>query len=262
MKDIDFLPARYSEQHALRRANLWHLALFGVLTLVVGISAASQFATRRSLQQELAAAASARAESEAKYAQIAQIRSDLAAACDEARLYNYLRSPWPRTQLLSETVRILPESLSLTEVAIAQENTGPTSAGWEAKTTGQQFTGPRQDFERLRSQNDRRRTVITLSGLTQDSRALHAYVTQLGLCPLFAGAELESLESLSEEEFQSSTASFLVRIVVIPGYCRPGGPNLSTKTIVADRRPTDVHLPRQTERIEQTTMFVCEEASR
>jgi hypothetical protein len=123
----------------------------------------------------------------------------------------------------------LPESLSLTELSIVEENTEANGAGWDIRpetASDDQRTAPRRDLEHLRQRHDRRRTVISFSGLTQDSSVLHVYVAKLALCPLFEGAELESLESLSEDDAQSPTSSFLVRVIVAQGYGQQGGPKL------------------------------------
>jgi len=229
MKDIDFLPSRYQEQHALRQAKLWQLGVVTLFGLAVCAAAAGQYAIRQRLKQQLAAAAARRGDAAMKFAQITQLRSDVDAAHDDAELYTYLRRPWPQTQLLAEVARPLPESLALTELTIAEDKAqqeGPRAVQEEA-TSAPELTAARRDLDLLREQHDSRRTVIVLSGIARDSRDLHGYLAALRRCPLYEEAKLEALESLSDQQSGlRPVSSFLIRVLVVQNYGQPDGPTL------------------------------------
>ena len=232
MKDIDFLPSRYREQRAMRKAKLWQLGVVASFGLAVCAAAGGQTVIRQGFKQQLTVAAARSGDATMKLAQVTQLRMEVDAAGDEAELVTYLRRQWPQTQLLADIVRQLPESLALTELTIAEEKTkvdSPLAVTQGEDTTEPERTAARRDLIQLRQQHDADRTVILLTGIARNSRDLHEYVARLRHGALYEEAKLESLESLSAEESEvGAGSSFLVRVLVLQDYGQPRGPTLDS----------------------------------
>ena len=225
MKDIDFLPLRYHEQRALRKAKLWQLAVVVLFGLAVCSAAAGQYAIRRGLKRQMASAAARHGDAEVKLAQVSALRLKVDAASEEAELVTHLRSRWPQTQLLADIVRHLPESLVLTELTIAEQKTrvSPQVIPLVGDASPSDQTPARRDLDQLRKEHDAQRTVILLNGIARDGRDLHAYVATLRRGALYEQAKLESMESVGAEESErGAAASFLVRVLVLPSYGQGG----------------------------------------
>src|SRR4051794_12227749 len=128
MKSIDFLPKQYHEQAAKRKSKVWRYMVFGLFGSFILATAGAQFAwqleaKRHSgqLDQMYNDAQTRRQASEALKVEYANDRQ-------EAEFHTYLKSPWPRTQLLSEVASALSPAIRLSEIRIVREpkeTTGP-----------------------------------------------------------------------------------------------------------------------------------------
>jgi hypothetical protein len=223
MKDIDFLPNRFRERDRLRRAAACRIAALAlVLATLIGVHII-QLAVRQSLQKQLAELTESYSQATVSNARLERLRRDLASSREFAELYTYLDHPWPRTQLLSEIVQTLPDSLALTEVKIGQRAAAPTRPGEKTRTPSAEPRNPAcLDLQALREEIDRGVSEVVIRGTALESGALHGYVASFNQSSLFASAKLKSVESAKDERLAGS--QFELLLVIRPGYGQSGGP--------------------------------------
>ena len=224
MRDVDFLPARFQEQQARRKARFWQLSALALCLFGIAAAAGGQIALRQSILQDLQRIQPRYARAHARHAALRELAGGLREAEEAAQLHTYLHHPWPRTQLLAEISGQLPPSIALTELAIflqplrrAAASSGHIQLG---TPTADNLSPARRDLRDLQEKYDGQRELIEVSGLTRDTAALHQFVVRLAERPLFLSAKLESLEVQAD----ANMASFLVRVHVRPAYGQPGGP--------------------------------------
>jgi Tfp pilus assembly protein PilN len=234
MKEIDFLPARYREQQAQRTKQNWRMVVVSCYGLLLLAAVLVQRNRQQAMEAELALAGQQFDAATAQAAQLTELQSRLAADRKQAELLVWLRHPWPKTQILAEVLRSLPETVVLDELEIGRE-VNPQSAGAGAVvrsipvpgvgggTTGEDKRSPAErDLDRLREEIDACLYVVSLAGRTQDTAALHAYLSKLGHSNLVAKVELLSVETLDDAPALGS--KFSARAILRPGYGQPGGP--------------------------------------
>jgi len=227
MKTIDFLPEIYRQREALRRARLWWGAVVVIFSTAIAASALAQAWLRHELHQQLDELAPPFAQAQTQVHELSGLQTQIIRAGHEASLYTFLENPWPRTQLLAEVVRPLPETIRLTQIHLADEElartaiqAGPRNTKAEEEAAAK-ASGPEQDLAKLQEDIDRRQTTIEVDGHTTDVDRLHDYVNDLSHSPLVAAANLKSLEAAAAN--QQGRTRFTLRVVVRPGYCQRGG---------------------------------------
>jgi Tfp pilus assembly protein PilN len=230
MKNLDFLPDSYRKREALRRARLWWAALVVIFGTAIGSAASAQYLMRLSVERELREIAPQFAESQIRVQELTALQAQVAAAGRSARLVTWLEHPWPTSQIMAEVVRPLPETIRLTEIHVVEETqerqaqpaAGPRRRGAKSEDEeGPKLSPAEADFAQLQAEAENRQTVIRVNGVTRDVAAVHAYVGAVGQSPLFASAEIKSLETLPDEN-QTNRTTFLLRITVKPGHGQPG----------------------------------------
>src|SRR4029079_11256324 len=162
MKTIDFLPDIYRQRESLRRARIWWAVVVLIFGSAIGASAAAQAFLRHGLVQQLDALAAEYAAAQTQVQELSAIQSQVVRAGQEASLYTYLDNPWPRTQLLAEIVRPLPESIRLTKINILEEEqaktaiqVGPRNMKAEEEAAAK-AAGPEKDLAKLQDEVGRR----------------------------------------------------------------------------------------------------------
>src|SRR5438552_16857410 len=121
MKTIDFLPDIYRQREALRRARIWWALVVLIFGLAISASAAAQVWLRRGLNAQLEDLAVPYTSAHAQAQELSVLQAQIARAAQEANVYTYLETPWPRTQILAEIVRPLPDNIRLTQIHIGEE---------------------------------------------------------------------------------------------------------------------------------------------
>jgi len=234
MKSIDFLPDVYRQREALRRARIWWAVVVVIFGAAIGASALAQAWLRHGLVQQLDSLAAEYSSAQAQVQELSAIQAQVVRAGQEASLYTFLDNPWPRTQLLAEIVRPLPDSIRLTKINILEEEqaktaiqVGPRNMKAEEEAAAK-AAGPEKDLAKLQDEVGRRQTAIEIEGHTSDLPRLHAYVAELSHSPLIAGASPKSLESSGAN--QTARTRFTLRLMVRPGYCQRGGDTAQTPT--------------------------------
>ena len=242
MHDIDFLPAEYRQQHALRRRQPWRIILVGVVAALVGLASVAQHYRRRSLEAELAAIQPQHDLAVGQNQQLAALQSQLLAARATAELFTYLRHPWPRTRILAEVLAPLPAEVTLNRLDIARQTPtgrGPAQRRSRAEEQAEQaakaaLQPATRDLKRLREEADPAHTIVTVAGVTTDGAALHRYLGSLEKSDLFSKVELSDIETSEGDPTRS--LKFSTVLIVRPGYGQPGGPKGSGEKLAAQTR--------------------------
>ena len=239
MKNIDFLPDLYRQREALRRARVWWCTVVVIFGTAIGLAAGSQLWLRRSIQGQLGDLDLQFAAAQAQVRELAALQAQISRAGRSASLFTFLEDPWPRTQIIAELIRPLPNSVRLTQLHIGEEVAAPTQAAAASRRRGSRhdedngpkLSPPEADLARLREEAAQRQTFVELEGLTEDVPQLHQYVANLGLSPLVAEAQIKSLETTAGADQQPRTI-FTLRVVVRPGYAASGGTGPAPKKAV------------------------------
>jgi Tfp pilus assembly protein PilN len=240
MKNIDFLPDIYRQRAALKRARWWWAGVVILFGTAISASAMAQALLRHTLYAELDALTPQYALATTQVQELTGLQTQIARAGHEASLYTFLENPWPRTQLLAEIVRPLPENVRLTQIHIGEEEQGKAAqtAGPRSKAeedAAAKALPPEQDLAKLQDEVERRRTIIELDGTTPDVPRLHEYVANIAGSPLIAGANIKSLEAGTAT--QEGRTRFTLRLVVRPGYCQTGGDVADGRGSLRDPQP-------------------------
>ena|SRR5437762_550575 len=227
MKSIDFLPDIYRQRDALRRARIWWAMVVVIFSSAIGASAVAQGWLRHGLAEQFDSLAAEYATAQTQVQELSAIQTQAVRAGQEASLYTFLENPWPRTQLLAEIVRPLPDGIRLTKINILDEEQaktaiqiGPRNMKAEEEAAAK-ASGPEKDLAKLQEEVGHRQTTVEIEGHTADVPRLHAYVADLSRSPLIAGASPKSLESSGAN--QQTQTRFTLRLLVRPGYCQRGG---------------------------------------
>ncbi len=231
MSDIDFLPSSYRQMTVHRKANVWRLLAGGVFIAMIGFSAIYQHLLRREALADLARTGPLYDQAQALTQHQAELKRQLQLATTEAELFTYLRHPWPATQVLSTALSTLPDSITLHQIRLFQDQpqlVATTASAPPPKKPSEPEPSALRDLRQLRQDNDSRPRVLILSGVTTDTAALQQYLLVLGTSELFVKTELGSLETDTTDH--SGAMHFTARLVVRPGYGQPGGPAVRTDT--------------------------------
>jgi len=249
MQDIDFLPAEYHQKYARRQSQPWRIVVVAGFVALMASAAFSQYQHRRHVAADLKAIVPQYEEALRQQGELSKVQSELQAAENEAELLTYLRHCWPRTQLLAALIDPLPDEVTLQRLQITREK--PEKQGpAEERPRAQEFAGPENDqtlapavadLKRLREKFDEMTTVVLISGITTDSVALYRYLGALDNSSLFSKAELESSETLDGADGRRE--QFEAKLVVRPGYGKPGGP-AAPDGEQANSRPPEAPKPQ------------------
>lgn len=250
MNEIDFLPAEYRQKRGQRHAQPWRVVVVAGFAALVAIAAFGQNRRLTNLDAQLAevvpryeAAAAGNEELKGLAGRIERARAD-------AELFTYLRHRWPATQILDGLLAPLPDEIIFERLEIHDEASAGGSADERLSRADREAESERRaalpaaarDLEALRSQFDKRQTIVTIAGLTTDSAVLHRYLGELSRRGLFAKAELDAIES----DPASGKLRFRVSLAVRPGYGQPGGPAPApSQAPLLPKPPTPGEMGRQ-----------------
>lgn len=241
MKDIDFLPARYREARVAHKNRIWGATILIAFGGLVGTAFAGQWWVRSSLQKELDLADRDYQETRIAQQAMEQVESQVREIGREAELLTYLRHPWPRTQILRRVTTHLPHEVTLEKLHISrgEAKIDKTLAvgiikpadTTTAKTTPEAGSPAERDLKRLREDCDSRQVVVVIEGFATDLTALHVYLNALAAEPLFAQAELTSIESV--EKSHQRRSQFAARLVLATGYGQRGAASEKSSNMAA-----------------------------
>src|SRR5262249_21698346 len=187
-----FLPEIYRQREALRRARVWWGLVILLFGSAIGAAATAQGLLRHSLHRQLQDLQSQYAAAQDQVRELTDLQTQTLQAAQVASLYTFLEHPWPRTQLLAEVVRPLPDSIHLLRIHIREEElpkiavpAGPRRPA-PAEQDPAKRPGAEQDLTKLLEEMDIRQTAIELEGRTADVGRLHQYVADVSRSPLIA----------------------------------------------------------------------------
>jgi hypothetical protein len=242
MKNIDFLPAEYRQEHGRRNVRFWRvlvvvacMGMFIAATLIQGLRLFRARADLKELRTQYATA-------EAQNSQLARLQEQSKKVNSDARLITYLRHPWPKTRILAALLTPLPDSITLSQLEIKVETASQFRQRRFSKRNTEEGEAPKlpaeRDLETLREEYDAAKVLAVLSGQTVDPPLLHRYLDELQHSSLFEKVELDELESVGEDtDVLEGAMAFTVVVQLRPGYGQPHGPKGSVR--VADRRVSD-----------------------
>jgi hypothetical protein len=229
MKNIDFLPEVYRERKALHHARIWWGIVVLIFGAAIGSTAGAQHLLRRSIQRQIDDLALQFKQAQEQVQRLAKTQTENRTAGEWAGLVTYLEQPWPRTQLVAEVVRPLPEAIQLNEMVITEEEVvRSTTEEAGPRRRNRQTDGPQQaklspaqsDLAALRKTHDFKRPVIEVSGTVADEVVVHEYVAALGRSPLVKEVRLKVFERVPSSELGSPT-QFTVQVAFRPSYGQP-----------------------------------------
>jgi hypothetical protein len=261
--DVDFLPARYREQSAKRKTNVWRVAVVLSFAGLILAAAGAQYRTRRALENQLAEMAPLGAAAQARSEQLGLLRAQLEQANARASLITYLQHPWPRTQILAAVLGPLPASVKLHELQLQREDRGgnrgasarrfPQPAERSETDSETPTIAEQADLEDLRSDFDQRRTIVSLEGTTENVGELHLYLNEAAHHPLILTAEVLSIERKGEEDVKRA-AGFELRLIIAPGFGQSGGPQQPAEVVPSQKAiqattPNPARAPNKSTRL-------------
>jgi Tfp pilus assembly protein PilN len=227
MQDIDFLPSDFKRRRNNRHGRSWQIIVVGAALGLLIVVAMGQMRALRQVEERLAQIEPERQVLDARQSQLADLRKQLAETEAQADLIAYMGHPWPKTQLLSATLRSLPEEIVCDGIRIAREST-PSQA--QRRRTGdseeEDLTTVEpavRDMRLLQEECDLAVVAIVLEGMTTDGIELHRYLHRLNNVPLLDKVELHSLESTNDDS--EARFQFEARLTVRPGFGQPNGPD-------------------------------------
>lgn len=239
--DIDFLPASYHEAGIKRKNVGLRVIVVVVFAALVGCAAIYQQYLRRWSEQQLADIVPHYELAKLETARLAELQKQLQAAQKRAELCTYLRHPWPRSQLLAAVVDSLPDEVELSSLEILSEPlpaaelepARPPDKAGEAAVA--KLEPAHRDLLALRDQCDKSRSVVVVTGVTDDSPALHSYFEELGRTELFGKVDIGAVEHHSGDP--PERIHFTVRLLVRPGYGQPNGPMPKPEAVTSVTNP-------------------------
>lgn len=230
MKDIDFLPAKYRDQHVQRKNQLWRVAVVAAFVVLAAAGSYALHAKRTRIEVRLQEATVRYEASLRRADKMVQLAIRLGELRADADLITYLRHPWPRTQILAAVLEPLPASISLSELQVDYSNGAETRSsrarssrrpGGREQEDEEKLLPAQRDLRRLREEKDASRCVVALHGAAREQADLHAYLGKLGLSEMFEKVELLDIETSEETP---GVFRFSVKLTVRSGYGQPGGP--------------------------------------
>jgi Tfp pilus assembly protein PilN len=241
MHDIDFLPAEYRQSHAERTWQGRRLLIVALLAALVAAAALGQHRRRHRLAADLARCKPEHAKAAQIRDALTQLQSRLQVARTSADLYTYLRHPWPRTRIIAALLEPLPEEIAFEELRIersaptgraSRENVSRLDEKAEQEQLARLLPAAR-DLKGLRDEFDAERIVVTISGVTSESAALHRYLGLLDRKGVFSKVRFGSTET---DTVDRRKIRFNATLIVRPGYGQPGGPTGPDQKLAGETR--------------------------
>jgi hypothetical protein len=229
MHDVDFLPNEYRRSDEQRRRHVRRLLVAAGVAAVLAAGAWVQHRRASRVAHQLAACEPARAAAAKTRDAFDQFQSELRLGQASANLVAYLRHPWPRTRIVAALLAPLPNEITFDELQV-HRNAPPTrgrverrfqSAESEAEEESADLPPAARDLQKLREELDSVQTIVTITGVTTESAALHQYLGALREQAVFSKSQLQSIEA---DPHDPTRIRFRATVVVRPGYGQLNGP--------------------------------------
>jgi hypothetical protein len=230
MHEIDFLPEEHRRRYVQRQTKPWRVVVVVVFLALLATAVLTQLGREKAAEGKLARILPQYELAVSQNRRLTEIHAELDEARDTAELLTYLRHPWPRTQLLAALLAPLPEEINLDELRISY-NTLPEGGSQRRDARNEETAEDKdlaklspsaRDLKHLRDQCDQGRTIVMISGTSNDSAAVYGYLSKLSQLSLFSAADADWIKATADRP--AGTLRFLATVVVRPGYGQPGGP--------------------------------------
>ena len=240
MNNIDFLPDIYRQRNQQLRSTQWWCVAGCAAASLLALFGAYQGAERWKLQGQISQFDQLANQTQQQEAELAQLSREMAVVDDLAQLIEYLKHPWPRTQLLAAAIRPLSDTIHLTELVIREEAmsaAGSPQVSPPAESSSSGAESPTiKDLHVLKTECDRNRTQIVVGGWVANLADLHTYVANVGQSPLVASATLKKLETVAEPNVDPTTV-FQLLVIARAGYGQVGGPEHGPPSTTETKQP-------------------------
>lgn len=194
MQVLDFVPRDYIQKKLARNANLLCALLGAVVVLVLTVLFVAMGMAEDSLQSEAERVDGQVAQASKTVEEWNCFQSQRVALLEKAEKGARLLAPLPRSRILAEVVRRLPEQTSLTELSIAEETVRIVEAEKE--------TGPGNQSARRRKKaktKEHQQTRVHLLGLAPTDVEVAQFIAGLSNSPYFDQVELSFSEDQAHE---------------------------------------------------------------
>lgn len=202
-QEIDFLPQSYREQGKRRQRKLSRYVVVAVIGSMLLSATVWQLQLKWRIQRQIDEVRPLAAATTQQQTLLVAAEQQLAKLEAEARLYAFLKHPWPATQVLAAALRDISPEIQITELRIEagqaerapRRLAAPATTVEPEATVAESLTPPEQDFSGLFAEAEATRVIIRMEGVVSDTAALHRYLARVGGGRLIDKAILESLES-------------------------------------------------------------------
>ncbi len=202
-QEIDFLPQSYREQGKRRQRKLSRYVVVAVIGSLLLCATVWQLQLKRRIQRQIDEVRPLAAATTQQQTLLVAAEQQLAKLEAEARLYAFLKHPWPATQVLAEALRDIPLEIQITELRIeagqaersSRRLAAPATTVEPETTAAESLSPPEQDFADLLAKAEGTRLIVRMEGVVSDTAALHRYLGRVGGGRLIDKAILESLEA-------------------------------------------------------------------
>ncbi len=208
-----FLPSDYVKGKTQSRANVLALLLFGaVLVGIVGAFFLNNNRLRGVLAREQEVEEQMRSAAE-NLEQLRQLQAQREDMIDSAELVTALIEQIPRSVLLAELVRGMPEGLVFTDVTLEGEriklsrpSTGASTQGMRPRARTSSLTSRVQvgkdDSEEPKVLPPRFKHRVVLAGLATENNKVADYLAGLKASPLLSGVELVFISETTVDDVE------------------------------------------------------------
>lgn len=184
MNDINFLPATYMRQQALRKRGTLRLTLLAAALVCLGVWWVVQHEQTAATRRRVEAVEARAEEAKQKLTELQRLRKEHASLVKQVALREELGQPVNHTQVLGVLGRVLPSSVALVEIKMQTVRSEPTPQADPAKAKD----GAAKPGKKAKAGKDEIR--IELVGLAPDDRTVASLLGALNEYPLFRDAML------------------------------------------------------------------------
>lgn len=196
-----FLPAEYVKNKSQTRANFVALLLFAIVMAgVIGVFVVNH-QRWRDVSADAKIVAAQFSEEAAKIDQLKDLEAQRAELLDRAEVVTALIDRVPRSVLMAEIVRAMPNEMTLTVVDLEGDRIKPPAPPQEKKSKGKTRSlskkgGDKEETPAVEKVHPPRfKHTLTVEGLTEQNEQVADFLAAIKSSPLFVGVELQQISS-------------------------------------------------------------------
>lgn len=202
-KQGSFLPAEYVKNKSQTRANFVALLLFAIVMAgVIGVFVVNH-QRWRDVSGKAKIISAQFADEAAKIDQLKALETQRADLLDRAEVVTALIDRVPRSVLMAEIVRSLPQGMTLTVVDLEGDRVKPpkvesSSKSDKGKTRSISKKSKKNDDEKDEPEKvypPKFKHTVTIEGLAEENENVADFLASIKASPLFSGVELQLISS-------------------------------------------------------------------